>query len=111
MSPEERQHLIEAIGVTIADEVEREVTRRLEPIEKELGRLRLELEHAVLRTREYRFAGVWSDRATYKQGNTVQHQGSTWHCNCDDLKTMPGTDYVGWTLQAKRGADAPGARS
>jgi hypothetical protein len=106
MSPEERQGLINALGRAIVDEVK----LGLEPIKQELTRLTLKLEAAELQVREYRFAGVWSERGTYRKGNTVVHAGSTWHCNLDGIGTVPGKDHDGWTLVAKRGADAPGAR-
>lgn len=107
MTQEERQNLINALGMYVAEQVK----LTLEPVKKQLDRLELRFDQAELRVREYRFAGVWTDRATYMRGNTVQHGGSTWHCNIDNCGTMPSADHVGWTLQAKRGADAPGARS
>src|SRR5262245_47984894 len=105
MNEEERRALIAALEQVIHDEVK----AALQPMQKQLDGLKLRFE-VELRVREMRFAGVWTNGAIYKQGNTVQHHGSTWHCNLDGTTTAPGADPIAWTLQAKRGADA-GARS
>src|SRR5262245_58826094 len=104
MTAGERHELIKALGQVIHDEVK----RALQPVQKQLDRLELRFEHAELRVREMRFAGIWTSGSRYQKGNTVQHHGSTWHCNLDDCSTAPGADPIGWTLQAKRGADAGG---
>src|SRR5262245_54389057 len=106
MNEQERKDLIAAIGQTIHDEVK----AALQPMQKQLDGLEVRFEIAELRVREMRFAGVWTSGASYKQGNTVQHHGSTWHCNIDGTTTAPGADPTGWTLQAKRGVDGHGAR-
>ena len=111
LSPEERALLFSTIGQVIHDEVQNEMRRMLEPIREDVSRLRLQLEQAELRVREYRHAGVWSERSTYNKGNTVSHQGSSWYCTVDHCTTQPGRDFDAWVLIVKRGADAPGVRS
>jgi hypothetical protein len=101
MSPAEKQELIKAIGTFVCGEI----ARGLEPVRAELLRLSVELKQAELVVRELRYAGVWTDRASYKRGNFVTHSGSLWHCNLDDVHTMPGSDVTAWTLCVKRGED------
>jgi hypothetical protein len=102
MSPQERQALIDAIGETIVSEVKSAIG----PIKEELVRLRIELEHAQLTARELRYAGTWTAQGRWKRGNLVSHQGSLWHCNLDDIATVPGQDFDGWQLCVKSMARA-----
>jgi hypothetical protein len=97
MSPQERQALIDAIGETIVSEVKSAIA----PLQQELMRLTLKLENAELRARELRYAGTWNAQGRWKRGNLVSHQGSLWHCNLDDLATVPGQDFDGWQLAVK----------
>src|SRR5262245_33335989 len=101
MDKAEREALMRALGEVIVEEVK----RATESIRQEVSRLSLELKQAEIKVREMRYAGVWTDRATYRQGNFVSHAGSMWHCNLDDVATMPGSDPHAWTLCVKRGAD------
>jgi hypothetical protein len=97
MTREERQELCSAIGEVIVDEV----TRALEPIQRDLERLTVKLEHAELRARELRYAGTWNSGAKYRKGNFVTHSGSLWACLIDDIHTIPGADFDGWQLAVK----------
>lgn len=97
MNDAEKQALVAALGKVIVDEVK----RSLEPVQQELARLTLKLEHAELRVREMRYCGIWSDRGIYKMGNFVTHSGSLWHANVDHVSTVPGQDPTAWTLAVK----------
>jgi hypothetical protein len=107
MSPTEKEALMQALGTFVCDEV----ARANNSLRKEVLEPTLRLNQAELQVREFRYAGVWTDRSSYRKGNTVSHAGSLWHCNIDDTATMPGADHVAWTMCVKRGADAPVARS
>lgn len=102
MTPDQQRVFIEAVGKTIVDEVK----QGLEPVQQELSRLTLKLENAELRARELRYAGVWSEKGRYRKGNFCSHSGSLWHCNFDDVATVPGHDHDGWTLAVKSMARA-----
>jgi hypothetical protein len=102
MTPAEREDLIRALGMTIVDEVR----RALEPLQQELARLTLKLEHAEFTVKELRYCGTWVDRAHYRKGNLVTHAGSLWHANINEPGTLPGNDPTAWTLCVKSMARA-----
>ena len=97
MTEAEKQALISALGEVIVTEVQ----KSLEPVQQELARLTLKLEHAELQAREMRYAGTWNAGSTYKKGNFVTHGGSLWCCLISEAKTMPGSDYMAWQLAVK----------
>lgn len=102
MTPEQQKEFIKAVALFVADEVK----QGLEPLQRELAALTLKLEHAELRARELRYAGTWSDKGRYRKGNFCTHSGALWHCNFDDVATVPGHDHDGWTLAVKSMARA-----
>lgn len=86
---------------------------RFEQLDERTSKLALVLtsgrkvEH-VMATPVMIYRGVWTN-GDFKRGDTVTHEGSLWHCQCD-TDAQPGTSGD-WKLAAKRGErgsrDAP----
>ena len=85
----------DALIKSVLDAQQRKLIARVETLERQSSQMR--------------YAGVWSEKRNYSQGEFVTHSGSMWHADRRSVGSKPGTDAGNWTLAVKRGQDGRGA--
>jgi hypothetical protein len=100
MSDDNHTKFLHIVGKFVADKIKFALT----PVDQRIKTLEFKLAQVEMKTRELRYAGVWTNGVTYRSGNFVSHSGSLWHCNID-TETQPGKDFDAWQLAVKRGQD------
>lgn len=55
------------------------------------------------------YRGVFESGTEYQRGDVVSKSGSSWHCNAESTKAIPG-ESKDWQLMVKRGSDGKDLR-